>query len=405
MKTPKVTIVIPIYNGERFMRESIDSALSQNYDNCEIIVVNDGSTDRTEEIARSYGDRIRYFAKENGGVSTALNVGIENMTGEYFQYLPCDDRLHPDKIKLQMEAIIKSEDAMSIAWSGWNYLYQESGKQKAFKIPVWYPRSQYEKGVFPLFFGILNTVTVLLPKQYFSLYGNFNPDLFTSQDYDMWFRTFRQHNTIYIDRELVDYRRHKDQGSQADAEFVNNCIECAWNMLHSITVPEIQNAFGSEYAFYYHTMEYYKETGWTKCLEYVEEKFRLVDEPEDAEQKRNEFRSWLNEIGGNRKIVLYCAGRNGKQLLKELEWRGIEVTAFADSDVDKQGKIIDDKKCLSLKQLMDEEYFVIVTKNEPEELRAELEQKGIQNITTYESIAEKLYQTLPIKEWVLMEEP
>ena len=69
---PKVSIIIPIYNGEKYMNEAIDSALSQTYDNCEIIVINDGSTDHTEAIAKSYGDKIRYFYKENGGVSTAL---------------------------------------------------------------------------------------------------------------------------------------------------------------------------------------------------------------------------------------------------------------------------------------------------------------------------------------------
>ena len=68
---PLVSIVIPVYNGANYMREAIDSALAQTYDNCEILVVNDGSRDdgETERIALSYGDEIRYFAKENGGVA------------------------------------------------------------------------------------------------------------------------------------------------------------------------------------------------------------------------------------------------------------------------------------------------------------------------------------------------
>ena len=64
---PKVSIVIPVYNGENYMKEAIDSALAQTYDNCEIIVVNDGSTDHTDMIAKSYGHKIRYFSKDNGG--------------------------------------------------------------------------------------------------------------------------------------------------------------------------------------------------------------------------------------------------------------------------------------------------------------------------------------------------
>ena len=82
MKNPLVSIIIPVYNGSNFMREAIDSALAQTYPNIEILVVNDGSTDNTREIALSYGDKIRYFEKENGGVATALNLAIREMKGE-----------------------------------------------------------------------------------------------------------------------------------------------------------------------------------------------------------------------------------------------------------------------------------------------------------------------------------
>lgn len=76
---PKVSIVIPVYNGSNYVRDAIDSALAQTYGNVEVIVVNDGSDDdgKTDEICRSYGKKIRYFKKKNGGVATALNKGIE----------------------------------------------------------------------------------------------------------------------------------------------------------------------------------------------------------------------------------------------------------------------------------------------------------------------------------------
>ena len=82
--SPKVSIVIPVYNGANYLSEAIDSALAQTYSNIEILVVNDGSNDEgaTERIAKSYGEKIRYFAKENGGVSSALNLGIREMHGE-----------------------------------------------------------------------------------------------------------------------------------------------------------------------------------------------------------------------------------------------------------------------------------------------------------------------------------
>ena len=98
---PLVSIVIPVYNGAEYMREAIDSALAQTYKNIEVIVVNDGSKDNTDEIARSYGEKIRYFKKENGGVSTALNLAIQNMQGEYFSWLSHDDVYLPEKIERQ----------------------------------------------------------------------------------------------------------------------------------------------------------------------------------------------------------------------------------------------------------------------------------------------------------------
>ncbi len=78
---PKVSIVIPVYNGSDFLAHAIDSALSQTYNNIEILVINDGSNDdgTTERVATSYGDKIRYFSKPNGGVASALNMGISKM--------------------------------------------------------------------------------------------------------------------------------------------------------------------------------------------------------------------------------------------------------------------------------------------------------------------------------------
>ena len=105
----KVTIIIPVYNGSNYVREAIDSALAQTYKNIEILVVNDGSTDEgaTRDICLSYGDKITYYEKENGGVSTALNLGIEKMTGDYFSWLSHDDLYYPDKIEKQMKELEK----------------------------------------------------------------------------------------------------------------------------------------------------------------------------------------------------------------------------------------------------------------------------------------------------------
>ena len=105
---PLVSIVIPVYNGADYMREAIDSALSQTYPHIEVLVVNDGSTDSgaTAAVARSYGDKIRYFEKKNGGVSSALNYGIRNMQGSYFSWLSHDDVYEKTKLRSSKKRII-----------------------------------------------------------------------------------------------------------------------------------------------------------------------------------------------------------------------------------------------------------------------------------------------------------
>ena len=102
---PLITILIPVYNGEKFVKDAIDSALAQTYDNFEILVVNDGSTDNTKEVLASYGDRIRVISKPNGGVSTALNTGIANMRGEWLSWLSHDDKYLPDKLLAQVKEL------------------------------------------------------------------------------------------------------------------------------------------------------------------------------------------------------------------------------------------------------------------------------------------------------------
>src|ERR1700693_5429600 len=95
---------MPVYNGANYMRAAIDSALEQSWPDTEVVVVNDGSCDdaQTERIARSYGERVKYISKPNGGVASALNAGIAAMSGEIFCWLSHDDRHFPEKTSRQV---------------------------------------------------------------------------------------------------------------------------------------------------------------------------------------------------------------------------------------------------------------------------------------------------------------
>ena len=125
---PKVSIVIPVYNGANFLTEAIDSALSQSYRNIEIIVINDGSDDgnETDKIARSYGDTIQYYHKKNGGVASALNLGIQKMTGDYFSWLSHDDVYDNKKIGTQIDYLKKRGSKEIITFSNFKQIDSES---------------------------------------------------------------------------------------------------------------------------------------------------------------------------------------------------------------------------------------------------------------------------------------
>lgn len=99
MAAPRISVVIPTFNGERFIGDTVRSVLSQTYAAHEIIVVVDGSKDQTSTVLRQFGRRITLLEKSNGGVSSARNAGIDLATGDYIAFLDDDDHWHPDKLQ------------------------------------------------------------------------------------------------------------------------------------------------------------------------------------------------------------------------------------------------------------------------------------------------------------------
>lgn len=220
MKNPKVSIVIPVYNGSNFMKCAIDCALSQTYDNIEIIVVNDGSTDggKTEEIALSYGDRIRYFAKPNGGVSSALNVGIANMTGDYFAWLSHDDAYTSTRIE-DAVVLLKSHNLLGKKYIGFTGGYvADANGTKIKNLRNYFEKDRiytgYEAMELMAANGTLYGCNLLIPHTAFEEAGCFNESLRYSQDALMWYRIFLAgYGIVSDDLPNVMSRMHGNQVS------------------------------------------------------------------------------------------------------------------------------------------------------------------------------------------------
>lgn len=235
MYCPLVTILIPVYNGEKYVRDAIDSALNQTYKNIEIVVVNDGSTDSTETILESYGNRIRYVSKPNGGVSTALNTGISESTGEWISWLSHDDKYKPDKIKTQIERLNQlmeqGVDINKVVLYCANERIDINGNFISRK------KTSYKEND-SIIDAMLNNIknysicgcAVLVPKSAFKCVGEFRVDIPTCSDADMWYRMmFNGYRFLYMNNVLVQSRQHQAQVSkrkQKQCEEEQNLIHC-----------------------------------------------------------------------------------------------------------------------------------------------------------------------------------
>ena len=218
MYNPLVSIIIPVYNGSKYLEEAVKSALAQTYKNIEIIIINDGSKDtkETEKIVKKYQNKVTYFYKENGGVSSALNLGITNMNGEWFSWLSHDDYYYPNKIERQIEllnTIPENELERTIVFSDFDFI---DGNGAPLKIPT---KNQLVSGMTNEELILSNIkrnsmggCTFIISKAAYDAIGGFNEEIRGVSDFDYWYRLlFNDYKFHYINEILVSNRMHREQ--------------------------------------------------------------------------------------------------------------------------------------------------------------------------------------------------
>ena len=208
---PKISIVIPVYNGANYLREALDSALGQTYRNVEVIVVNDGSNDgnETENIAKSYGGRLRYFSKENGGVASALNFGIGEMAGDYFSWLSHDDAYHPVKLERQVEFLRKLGKRKAVLYGDFEIIDDQSKHIGLHHLD----KKIVESPLRAILSASIHGCSTLVPRAVFEQVGLFNERLRTVQDNDMWMRVhLAGFEFVHMPEVLIKSRVHPEQG-------------------------------------------------------------------------------------------------------------------------------------------------------------------------------------------------
>lgn len=198
-----VTVVIPVYNGEKFIRRAVDSILTQTYPVTQIIIVDDGSKDATCRIVESeYGDRVTLLPQQNGGPAKARNAGLRIATGEFVAFLDADDWWEPEKIAKQVKVLQGHPDAVG------NYtglrVVGDQGEHRYDLAPVdhttlWPTLRWCNPGVPPS--------SVLLRRSVLSKLGNgFNERQLGSEDWNLWFRLIAKGPFCICPEPLTDYR-------------------------------------------------------------------------------------------------------------------------------------------------------------------------------------------------------
>lgn len=215
MKSPLVSVIVPAYNAEHYIKEAIDSILNQTYKNLEIIVVNDGSTDNTLSILKEYGGQIKHISQVNKGPSSARNAGIKIAKGEFIAYQDADDISLPKRIEQEVKYLSDNPD-LSMVFTGHKVAFLDNPDKK-FKIQM----PSHHSTLSLLQHNYIPCTTVMHRKDILSVVGCWNENV----DWDLWIRISEKFKIGYIKECLSEYRKRGTGISTMRGRLKNRLID------------------------------------------------------------------------------------------------------------------------------------------------------------------------------------
>ncbi|MDZ4344852.1 MAG: glycosyltransferase [Candidatus Binatia bacterium] len=222
--TPSVSVVIATYNRADLLAETIESVLNQRFQDFELIVVDDGSTDGTREALGAYGARLRYFYQENRGPSTARNLGVSNARGAWIAIQDSDDLVTPEHLETLVGYAHEHSDCAMVFANG-SYLGGAEHNRETI-IPAGKSRRLAEQGVglADLFErSIVRLQAALISKPCYDAVGGHDESLRICMDLDLSFRLFMKYPLAYLDRVVFLYRKHQgNTGRNEELRLVEN---------------------------------------------------------------------------------------------------------------------------------------------------------------------------------------
>lgn len=220
--TPKISIIIPVYNGEKTIQKTINSILEQTFRDIELIIINDGSIDKTLQIVQEISDpSIRIYTYPNAGVSHARNQGINHAQGEYISFMDADDLWTPDKLELQYQALQNNPQAkISYSWTDW------IDKDDCWLRPA--ARMSFEGDIYANlliidFMGCGSNPLIL--KEALLKVGGFDPTLRGGEDWDLWIRLAAKYEFVCVRSPQILYRQTTTSVSQDISLMEKDCLK------------------------------------------------------------------------------------------------------------------------------------------------------------------------------------
>lgn len=209
--TPRVSVIIPVYQGDRFLAEAVESVLNQNFTNYEIIVIDDGSTDKSRAVLQPYYDSVRYVFQENQGVAVARNRGIQIAKGELIAFLDQDDLWSPHKLALQV-ACFEAQPNLGMVNSGWQIVNQQGNVLG--NVEPWHQLPNLNLEAWVLWKPVLPS-TLMFQRNWLEQVGGFDPQFYQAPDIDLVLRlALIGCQADWVCQTTVSYREHSDNHSR-----------------------------------------------------------------------------------------------------------------------------------------------------------------------------------------------
>ncbi|HAA29251.1 MAG TPA: glycosyl transferase family A [Cyanobacteria bacterium UBA8553] len=234
---PTISVIIPAYNAEKTILETITSVIQQTYSNWEMIVINDGSTDRTLELLSTVKDaRIKIFSYPNGGVPVARNHGLNHATGDFIAFLDADDLWTPDKLELQLAKLQQHPEA-GVVYS-WAYYMDETGESFHADNPIFFEGNVYAELLVRDF--IVSGSNCTIRRQAIESVGKFDPSVPGADDWDYWLRLALHWPFVVVPKLQIFYRQSSGSVSSKVEAMENNNLRVIEKGFQSAP-PEMQN--------------------------------------------------------------------------------------------------------------------------------------------------------------------